>query len=979
MIVFQAMAQSIGREPSSVESPASRSGKAATPEKMLNCFVRSIALVERAGNALGTLAFTWATVVLLGGYPTVLRPTDDFWFATTIVFLEAARMFSRNNRLDYQIFFHTRGAVRPLGWKGLVIIVSLSNVLNYLFMIWRKRLEYSSDKILALRNCMIGMLILAPALGRLMSPGALKLVGNMQLRRSMSLCSPLVAILLLAPSIQYRYNDEVSLVTIRYPVGWWVVFIVLFLAVLLLTLSRLRCQRITKLVDYTLGSKRIFWRRLIMNLCMLTALAMVVLLQDPLFGAALLVYEVYAIVVVSFGNLQIPAAILRVVLALMRLIQHDYYGRGDNMEDNTNLAPSLNIFYAMVLGQGALYLVACTLDIFTFIPRRSLARHGGLKGQLGMESIILYHGYVLEKCMERDALAPKKISLSSFAMDSLNSDSPKKQLHGIQFMQKLLQAEPTKSQLLGKLTTSANTSARLINMLGWTNPRNATTRLFAAKVIAELAKNFRADTIPGTIQNVSSLLDDYSNKRRKGGNPLMDTADEQEAMQDPVLHASDNHEERRIAVSDTGNLLQTQVDQSTQKGSTSEQGGRIFRCWRGMPSTSIPEEVALAEADQDLLPALGMSILYNLAGCYQSNCEEIAKATGIIPKIIGFTSHRTTDTTYTDTQGKVLVTSSLQLLHRLTGITGEIGIKLRHKISKHAFLLGNLAKILRDGSSSQESRKLVAGIFRNLAVDGKARTEIGCIQAIITRLVQEFLSLGQPLGTQADHKLRLVAGQALAMLAMESEHNCLAILNETGHVFIRELTTLIHDGRLRCVAASLLRNMCLHARHELDESDLQAISYAVREVLERIMDAEGAELQILIGLGSQICEVIPEEFVRELEHGYIRDRFVKRLVDALNANMEPSALYPGIRRVILEQVISMMEHDPRYASCLNNCRMTEAMSMVEDTVSKVENYSIFLGDVGLMEHREPLTCLIVRVKQLLAARSSTPPVQRSGQ
>jgi len=53
--------------------------------------VRSVALVERVGNALGTLAFTWATVVLLGGYPTVLRPADDFWFATTIVFLEAAR------------------------------------------------------------------------------------------------------------------------------------------------------------------------------------------------------------------------------------------------------------------------------------------------------------------------------------------------------------------------------------------------------------------------------------------------------------------------------------------------------------------------------------------------------------------------------------------------------------------------------------------------------------------------------------------------------------------------------------------------------------------------------------------------------------------------------------------------------------------------------------------------------------------------
>ena len=68
-----------------------------TPEKPLNCFVRSVAVIERVGNALGTLAFTWATVVLLGGCPTVLRAVHDFWFATTIVFLEAARYAAVTN------------------------------------------------------------------------------------------------------------------------------------------------------------------------------------------------------------------------------------------------------------------------------------------------------------------------------------------------------------------------------------------------------------------------------------------------------------------------------------------------------------------------------------------------------------------------------------------------------------------------------------------------------------------------------------------------------------------------------------------------------------------------------------------------------------------------------------------------------------------------------------------------------------------
>jgi uncharacterized SAM-binding protein YcdF (DUF218 family) len=52
---------------------------------------RLVALIERLGNALGTLAFTWATVVLLGGYSKDLSLDDDFWYATAIVFLEATR------------------------------------------------------------------------------------------------------------------------------------------------------------------------------------------------------------------------------------------------------------------------------------------------------------------------------------------------------------------------------------------------------------------------------------------------------------------------------------------------------------------------------------------------------------------------------------------------------------------------------------------------------------------------------------------------------------------------------------------------------------------------------------------------------------------------------------------------------------------------------------------------------------------------
>jgi len=136
-------------------------------------------------------------------------------------------------------------------------------------------------------------------------------------------------------------------------------------------------------------------------------------------------------------------------------------------------------------------------------------------------------------------------------------------------------------------------------------------------------------------------------------------------------------------------------------------------------------------------------------------------------------------------------------------------------------------------------------------------------------------------------------------------------------------------------------------------------------VLERILRAEGEELEIFIGLSSHIYESIPEEFARDFEYGQIKVTFVKRLVDALNVNMEPNADCPGIRRVILEQAIKLMEYDSSNVDCFRNLHMIEVLSTVEETISEAENYTIFMGDVGLMEAGEPLSSLVDRAKQLL--------------
>ena len=96
--LLEAMASSTaGGGEHRIEVPSAACGvrevKAAAPEKLLNRFVHLVASLERVGNALGTLAFTWATVVLLGGYPTAFSP-EEFGRLTFLVFLEAVRYSS---------------------------------------------------------------------------------------------------------------------------------------------------------------------------------------------------------------------------------------------------------------------------------------------------------------------------------------------------------------------------------------------------------------------------------------------------------------------------------------------------------------------------------------------------------------------------------------------------------------------------------------------------------------------------------------------------------------------------------------------------------------------------------------------------------------------------------------------------------------------------------------------------------------------
>lgn len=64
--------------------------KATRPELMINSYVKIQTATGNIAGALGFLALLWSTVVLLGGFVTVLL-LKEFWLVTLLSFLMASK------------------------------------------------------------------------------------------------------------------------------------------------------------------------------------------------------------------------------------------------------------------------------------------------------------------------------------------------------------------------------------------------------------------------------------------------------------------------------------------------------------------------------------------------------------------------------------------------------------------------------------------------------------------------------------------------------------------------------------------------------------------------------------------------------------------------------------------------------------------------------------------------------------------------
>lgn len=446
--------------------------------------------------------------------------------------------------------------------------------------------------------------------------------------------------------------------------------------------------------------------------------------------------------------LQLLSATTCVTLSLMRLIRQDY---GKRQGDDENKRPALDIFYGLALAEAMMFLLEKAYWNWK-ISYGKLLEHVSQECELGPSGIISIKQFFYDaysKCINGSIFDGLKTDLVTYSQEHLNSDFPDEQLIGAQILQKLVKSNQFASETLRKIGTSTSVIERLVDMLNWKNPTEAEIRRCAAEIVSKLA---------GKKQNAL----------RVAGIPG--------------------------AMESISSLLHT--------------GRRSNAKSHDVHKNSI----ILDQPHYDFLAfnLFGLLTLKKLAYDHE-NCGKIGNARGLLPNIIEFTS--TSQSMLRNDQAPEsqikAVKRSLQVVQMLVRTTGNTGKTLRKEISEIVFTVSNIRDILQYGENHMVLQKLGIEILQSLAMDENAKEKIGSTGGIIKILLSIFFRPGL---TEDENSLSNEAGEALAMLALESKKNCERILKVQEA--LDRLVGVLNDPVLRTNASRILRNLCAYSATE---------------------------------------------------------------------------------------------------------------------------------------------------------------------
>ncbi|KAL5984569.1 hypothetical protein ACLOJK_018674 [Asimina triloba] len=601
--------------------------------------------------------------------------------------------------------------------------------------------------------------------------------------------------------------------------------------------------------------------------------------------------------------LQLLSASASVTLSLKRLIEQDYgkVQKGDSGKRNLNSA--LNIFYALALAEALLFLIEKAYWEYkvSFCKLLHIVNGECEFDHRCLASIKRFFYDAYSRCVNGSIFDGLKMDLVSFAVNLLGSNSHEEQLMGIRVLQKFASSERYSDSTLCRIGTSATVMERLVDMLNWKNPRKEETRRSAAEILSKLAGRKQNSLRVAGIPGAMESISSLLNTGRSNG------------------YVGSGH--------------------------------------------AVPQKNIVADEEKySVLNLLGLVILKKLAYDH-GNCGKIGTTTGLLPKIIDFThaNERLLRNSHAADSQIILVKRSLQIVKMLTRTSGATGEILRHEISEIVFTISNIREILQYGEKQTELQTLGIEVLTSLALDGEPKERIGSTGGFLKELTRLFFNEG----LQKDRNpVRVAAGEALAMLTLESELNCKRILKLGA---VEKLVEALNSPVLRVHSARILLNLCAYSGEDCFFR-LKGVASAAHIILKATMSEESKLQEVAVGLAAQVFKFMDAQEMSAAfdQTGVNEIELARLLVNILRKHHRPSTKVPRIRRFVIELAISMMKSKEGNIQMLKDIGVEKELKSVAETTSELECFNVFAGSVGLSRQKTSVSSLVDIALGLLA-------------
>ncbi|KAG0521041.1 hypothetical protein BDA96_08G126600 [Sorghum bicolor] len=335
------------------------------------------------------------------------------------------------------------------------------------------------------------------------------------------------------------------------------------------------------------------------------------------------------------------------------------------------------------------------------------------------------------------------------------------------------------------------------------------------------------------------------------------------------------------------------------------------------------------------------------------------------------------------------VQRSLQVIKMLAETTGSTGKQLRREVAEIVFTVSNIRAVLRHAPAAHVGlRRLGAEVLTRLAMDADARERIGGTGGVVALLLDMFLRPGGGSSDEDADAARVEAGEALAMLALESPRNCERILRGGGGssslattstttttTTVDSLVDALGDAAIGVEAGRILTNLCAYTGGSSEWfPQLRRATRGAATVLRDVAATvnESKPLEVSLGLAAQLVRLMgPHELAHHLvSAGVTEADLVSRLVSVLATYACPSIKAPRIRRFTVELVVALLRTPPArerwlIAEAMAAAGMGAELRRVAETTSELECFHVFSGSAGVSRHAVGLAALVDTALELM--------------